>query len=126
MQIAIRAWGHIVMIMTRDYRSVDDKLNTSIVDDIEETRETFKDIKFNNVEDMNRYIESRRRTREWYRHTDEKIHKLAEYFVPLTNYNHNVIRRELIDMCNLFVNNCNKLDEQFNSHLTNTLKVIIF
>lgn len=118
LQIAIKAWSRILMIMTRDYRSADEKLNILMEDSIDEDKETFDAIKLNNVEELYKYIQTRKRTPGWYRHTDENIHKIAEGFVRITNFNHHLVRRELIDMCSLLTKNCNKLVSKIVLNLT--------
>lgn len=112
--MAIKAWSRIVMIMMKDYKSSDDKLN--ILDTIKyltvkdnNSKETKQDKRFKTAEEINNYIDNTKRNSNWYRSTDEKLFTIIESFIQITNYNHSLIRLELLEMCSLLISNCSKL-----------------
>ncbi|KAJ8974649.1 hypothetical protein NQ317_019885 [Molorchus minor] len=56
--------------------------------------------------EIKEYLQTTKRSTQWYRDTDKRLQPLVNEFVKLTHHSHPKVRLELATMCGLVVQNC--------------------
>lgn len=64
--------------------------------------------KINSEKEIKEYLENTKRTKEWYRTTDEKLYNILINMTKLSNVQHTVIRTELAAISSLLIEKCHR------------------
>lgn len=105
--MALRAWGRIVCLFMEDFNAFDQKINT-LSSDFNNKVYLEPKVKWKSPEEVKAYIENSNRTPDWYLKTDENLYKIIQAFSKLIEHSHVKIRLELVKMCCLLLDKCNK------------------
>ncbi|KAJ8942240.1 hypothetical protein NQ318_003087 [Aromia moschata] len=110
--IALKGWGRIVTLLMQDYNVSDEKFNFI---QLKQTKQTINKgsvpnsemkRKFKDDEDIKSYLQTTKRTSQWYKDTDKRLQPLVIEFVKLAHHSHPKVRSEMAIMCGLIVQNC--------------------
>ncbi|XP_043474173.1 TELO2-interacting protein 1 homolog isoform X2 [Leptopilina heterotoma] len=106
--IAIRSWSRIIALVMEDSVELESEpLLDSICKKSEiSTKQFQKTLKFQKSEDVKTYIESAKRTPEWFQFASNKLNILMNELNTLASHSHFKVRRELAVGINLLLTKC--------------------
>lgn len=112
--MALRAWGRLVALQMQNYDSSADQnipdtlayhiSSCSIKEESEDV--TTRKNKWKTNEEVKEYIESSKRTLQWYKEADAKIKPMVKSLSRLTCHSHATVRLELTDVCSMLIKHC--------------------
>lgn len=112
MQTAVQTWGRLVNLMMKDYNPIDKKIDFNdinlLFNKINSKSPEKNKNKFQSNDEIKEYINSSRRTQEWYRETDSKLIEHVNILQNICDHPNWTVRSELADISLLLLENCTK------------------
>ncbi|XP_060524749.1 TELO2-interacting protein 1 homolog isoform X2 [Cylas formicarius] len=104
--VAIKAFGRIVSIVAQNYEPNDTGYLPDLVM-LKEAKSKIK-VKWKNKEEIDKYINTTKRTLEWYKTTDENLQASITKLIKITSHENMKVRLELIEMISHIVSYCHR------------------
>ncbi|XP_051174928.1 TELO2-interacting protein 1 homolog [Leptopilina boulardi] len=106
--IAIRSWSRIIALVMEDSIELEMEplLDTICKKNEISTTQFQKSLKFQKSEDMKKYIESAKRTPEWFQFASDKLNILMNELNNLASHSHFKVRKELAVGISLLLTKC--------------------